>query len=75
MWQNSTELSQAGDINNLPDYYWYKENDLTQIVVIITSSITAITHHNITSLNYKHYLILVCLHFKIENNFLLEQPI
>ena len=26
MWQNSTELSMAGDINNLPDYSWYKEN-------------------------------------------------
>ena len=49
MWQNSSELSQAGDINNLPDYYWYKENDLTQIVGVITSSITAITHHNIIS--------------------------
>lgn len=49
MWQNSTELSQTWDINNIPDYYWYKENDLTQIVGVITSSITAITHHNITS--------------------------
>ena len=49
MWQNSTQLSAAGDINNLPNYSWYKNNSLLQIDGIMTSSMTAITHHNITT--------------------------
>lgn len=49
MWQNSTEISSAGDINNLPDYSWYKENDTLKMEGIITSSMTTITNHNITS--------------------------
>ena len=48
MWQNSTELSQAGDINNIPDYYWYKENDLIKLEGFITSSLTSITKNNFT---------------------------
>lgn len=40
MWQNSTDLSSAGDINNIPDYSWYKDNDLIQIEGTITSDLT-----------------------------------
>lgn len=54
MWQNSKELTSAGDINNLPDYSWYKENDLIVMDGVITSSITAITHHNISSSELKN---------------------
>ena len=49
MWPDSTQLSAAGDINNLPNYSWYKSNSLLQIDGIMTSSMTAITHHNITT--------------------------
>lgn len=49
MWQNSTDLSTAGDINNIPDYSWYKDNDLIQIEGTITSSLTSITKYNLTS--------------------------
>ena len=49
MWPDSTQLSAAGDINNLPNYSWYKNNSLLQIDGIMTSSMTAITHHNITT--------------------------
>ena len=49
MWQDSTEISSAGDINNLPNYSWYKENNLLKIEGIITPSMTTITNHNITS--------------------------
>lgn len=54
MWQNSTEISSSGDINNLPDYSWYKESDLIQIERIITSTMTTITHHNITTEELKN---------------------
>ena len=54
MWQSSKELTSAGDINNLPDYSWYKENDLIVMDGVITSSITAITHHNISSSELKN---------------------
>mgnify|MGYP000848762101 FL=1 len=54
MWQNSTEISSAGDINNLPDYSWYKENSLIQIEGIITPTMTTITHHNITTEELKN---------------------
>lgn len=48
MWQDSTELSAAGDINNIPDYSWYKEDGILKIEGTITSSMTAITSYNIT---------------------------
>lgn len=54
MWQNSTELSAAGDINNLPDYSWYKETDLIKMEGTITSSMTAITSYNITPSELKN---------------------
>ena len=54
MWQNSTELSSAGDINNLPDYSWYKETDLIKMEGTITSSLTAITSYNITPSELKN---------------------
>lgn len=54
MWQNSTELSSAGDINNLPDYYWYKKSDLLKMEGVITSSFTSITKMNLTSLELQN---------------------
>lgn len=48
MWNNSTALSSAGNITNLPDYYWYKETGLVRFEGIISSSLTAITNHNLT---------------------------
>ena len=54
MWQNSIELSSAGDIKNLPDYSWYKENNLIKMEGIITSAMTTITNHNITSDEFKN---------------------
>ena len=54
MWQNSVDLSSAGDINNLPNYSWYKENDSLKIEGVMTSSMTAITSHNITTSELKN---------------------
>ena len=49
MWQNSTDISLAGDINNLPDYSWYKDSGLLKIEGTITSSLTSITNYNLTT--------------------------
>lgn len=54
MWQDSTTLSSAGDINNLPNYSWYKNNNLIEIEGIMTSTMTSITHHNITANELKN---------------------
>ena len=54
MWQDAADISLAGDINNLPDYSWYKENDLIKMQGVITSSMTAITSHNITAAELKN---------------------
>lgn len=48
MWNNSTPLASAGGINNLPDYYWCKENGLMKFEGVVTNSQTAITSHNLT---------------------------
>lgn len=54
MWVNSTTLTSAGDINNLPDYSWYKEDDLIDIEGIITSTATTITKYNLTASDLKN---------------------
>ena len=54
MWQNASSLSNAGDINNLPSYSWYKESGLLKIEGTITSSMTAITNYNITTAELKN---------------------
>ena len=48
MWPNATDLSSAGDINNIPTYSWYKDNAPLKIEGLITSSLTSITSYNIT---------------------------
>ena len=81
MWQNSTDISSAGDINNLPDYSWYKENDTLKISGIITSSMTAVTSHNITSEELKtlpdigNFAFQNRKQFSIGNTFMNVHPI
>jgi len=52
-WQNSLDLASAGDINNLPDYSWYKDSGLLKVEGSITSSLTAITNYNVTASELK----------------------
>ena len=49
MWTDSLDLASAGGINNIPDYYWYKNDDLIQIEGTLTSTTTSITKHNLTN--------------------------
>ena len=54
MWPDSLELSTAGDINNIPNYSWYKENALLKIEGTILSSLTSITKYNLTTTELKN---------------------
>lgn len=47
-WIDSQELTSAGGISNLPDYYWYKNDDLLELTGTITQTETSITTHNLT---------------------------
>lgn len=49
MWSSSTILTSAGGIDNLPEFFWYKENNLVKFEGILTSSMTAVTSHNLTT--------------------------
>lgn len=49
MWSSSVALANAGDINNLPEYSWYKDDELLEISGQISSTGTTIEKHNLTS--------------------------
>ncbi len=53
IWQDSSELSAAGDINNIPNYSWYRKNNILRLEGIITSVLTSITSHNIPAAEEK----------------------
>ena len=48
-WSSASSFATAGGIDNLPDYFWYKENDLMVLEGILTSSLTSITKMNLTN--------------------------
>lgn len=47
LWTDSYDLSIAGSINNLPDYSWYKEDDL-EISGTFTTDTTTVLKHNLS---------------------------
>lgn len=49
MWQNSNTFTNAGGIDNLPDFSWYLKDDSLTIEGTITNSSTSITTHNISN--------------------------
>lgn len=48
LWSSSKTLTSAGDIYDLPEYSWYKDEDLLEISGTATSTTTTITSHNLT---------------------------
>ncbi len=48
LWSSSKTLTSAGDINDLPLYSWYKDDDLIEINGTFDSTTTSITSHNLT---------------------------
>lgn len=53
MWSSASEFTLAGDINNLPEYSWYKKNGLLKISGVFSSIATSITSINLTSQELK----------------------
>lgn len=49
MWSSSTEFVNAGGINDLPEFSWYKSNYLSFVVGTITKTETTIETHNFSS--------------------------
>lgn len=64
LWNNSKTLTSADDIHDLPEYSWYKDNDLLEINGTATATTTTITSHNLTEEELKKVSDL--------NNFLLQ---
>lgn len=48
LWVNSKDVTEAGGINDIPDYSWYKETALFSVTGILTNTLTAITSQNLT---------------------------
>lgn len=48
LWKNSNILTSAGDIYDLPEYSWYKDEGLLEIKGTANSTTTTITNHNLT---------------------------
>lgn len=50
MWKDSIELLLAGTIEDLPDYSWYKENELSHITGVFNKTSTVINETNYTDI-------------------------
>lgn len=48
LWSNSKDITEAGGINDIPDYSWYKESAPLSITGTLTNRLTAVTSHNLT---------------------------
>lgn len=48
MWQDSIDIAIAGSIDNLPDYSWYKDDNLSEISGIFDKNTTTIIKTNYT---------------------------
>lgn len=64
LWKNSNTLTSAGDIYDLPEYSWYKDEGLLEIKGTANSTTTTITNHNLTDEELKKMPDL--------NNFILQ---
>ena len=49
MWNAAKEISEAGSIDDIPTYSWYKTSDLSNIVGTLSSSQTVINSNNYTT--------------------------
>lgn len=47
-WVDSTDVLVAGSISNIPDFSYYKEDELMMINGTFTTTETTVTSHNFT---------------------------
>lgn len=69
MWTEATALTSAGDINDLPEYSWYKDEGLLEMEGIVTSTETTITSHNFTTLELEKLPDLSKFSFQAKKEF------
>lgn len=48
MWETAVTFNSAGNLTNMPDYSWYKENGLIEMTGTISKNTTTITSSNLT---------------------------
>lgn len=81
LWSNSTTLTNAGDIYDLPDYSWHKDEDLLEITGIVDATTTTVTSHNLTEEELKktpdlsNFLFQSKKQFSIGDNIINVHPI
>ena len=81
LWSNSTTLTNAGDIYDLPDYSWHKDEDLLEINGTVDATTTTVTSHNLTEEELKktsdlsNFLFQSKKQFSIGDNIINVHPI
>lgn len=81
LWSNSKTLTSTGDINDIPEYSWYKDDDLLEIKGTADATTTTITSHNLTEeeLNkmpdLNNFILQSKKQFSIGNNIINVHPI
>lgn len=81
LWKNSNTLTSAGDIYDLPEYSWYKDEGLLEISGTANSTTTTITNHNLTDEELKkmpdlnNFILQSKKEFSIGNNIINVHPI
>lgn len=81
LWKNSNTLTSAGDIYDLPEYSWYKDEGLLEISGTANSTTTTITNHNLTDEELKkmpdlnNFILQSKKEFSIGDNIINVHPI
>lgn len=81
LWSNSKTLTSAGDIYDLPDYSWHKDEDLLEINGTVDATTTTVTSHNLTEEELKktpdlsNFLFQSKKQFSIGDNIINVHPI
>lgn len=77
-WINAKDIDVAGDINDLPDYYWFKDDGLFEVAGTISSGDTVVLSHNLidgVGCDISNFSFQSKKCFSIGNNFINVHPI
>ena len=81
LWNSSKTLTSAGDIHDLPDYSWHKDEDLLEITGTVDATTTTVASHNLTEEELKktpdlsNFLFQSKKEFSIGDNIINVHPI
>lgn len=80
-WVDSTDVLVAGSISNIPDFSYYKEDELMMINGTFTTTETTVTSHNFTEEELKtipdisNFSFINRKQFSVDNSYLTIYPI